>query len=185
MGRKPIGSALNRFFSILLPSTSGDRLMPSGLGPDPPAGCQQSRLAAEGCDAGTSASGARSQAWRASRRSPGPASPAGGQAEQQQRRAPEGDDHRLIVDREHSRAWLCRAGGSIGDSSSLRPLGNRLRVDPLAARQRPQTRLAMPDRATERLCRGRTPVENHGPSRILARTGQDRTIKPRDQTAGA
>jgi hypothetical protein len=53
-----------------------------------------------------------------------------------------------------------RASREVGDGSPLTPLGDRLGVNPLAARQLSQARLTMLDRATDRLCRGGAAVES-------------------------
>src|ERR1700676_5185700 len=74
--------------------------------------------------------------------------------------AAEGDDDRLLLDREHRGFRLTRAGWQIGDRAALLPLGDGLRVDAVAPGQRPQARLTMLYRSTDRLCRRGAAVEN-------------------------
>src|SRR5271163_879162 len=80
--------------------------------------------------------------------------------ERQERVPTEGDDDRLLLDREHRGFRLTRAGWQIGDRAALLPFGDGLRVDAVAPGQRPQARLTMLYRSTDRLCRRGAAVEN-------------------------
>src|ERR1700692_2251189 len=80
--------------------------------------------------------------------------------ERQQRMAAEGDDDTLLPDRQHRGLRLARAGWQIGDRTALLPLGDGLRVDPVAPGQSPQARLTMLYRSTDRRCRRGAAVEN-------------------------
>ena len=80
--------------------------------------------------------------------------------ERQQGVPPEGDDDGFLLGRERGGVRLSRAGWQVGDRGPLAPFGDRLGVHPVAARQVPQARLTMLDRATDRLCRGGAAVKN-------------------------
>src|ERR1700692_1945359 len=80
--------------------------------------------------------------------------------ERQQRMAAEGDDDRLLPDRQHRGLRLAPAGWQIGDRTALLPLCDGLRVDPVAPCQSPQARLTMLYRSTDRRCRRGAAVEN-------------------------
>src|SRR5277367_4641408 len=80
--------------------------------------------------------------------------------ERQQRMPPEGDDDRLLLDREDRRLWLFRTGRQIRRRGPLLPLGDGLLVDPVAIGQSPQALLTMLYRSTHRRCRGGAPVKN-------------------------
>src|ERR1017187_2524210 len=80
--------------------------------------------------------------------------------ERQQCMPAEGDDDRLLPDRQHRGLRLARAGWQIGDRTALLPLGDGLRVDPVAPGQSPQARLTMLYRSTDRRCRRGAAVEN-------------------------
>src|ERR1700690_854802 len=80
--------------------------------------------------------------------------------ERQQRVPAKGDDDRLLPDRQHRGLRLARAGWQIGDRTALLPLGDGLRVDPVAPGQSPQARLTMLYRSTDCLCRCGAAVEN-------------------------
>src|ERR1700733_11485201 len=80
--------------------------------------------------------------------------------ERQERVPAEGDEDRLLLDREHRGFWFTRAGWQIGDGAALLPFGDGLRVDAVAQGQRPQARLTMLYRSTDRLCRCGAAVEN-------------------------
>src|SRR6266496_5038416 len=86
--------------------------------------------------------------------------------ERQQRVPAEGDDDRLLFDRQHRRLRTPGAGWQIGDRAALLPLGDGLRIDAVAPGQCPQARLTMLYRSTDRLCRRGAAVENlaHSPS---------------------
>ena len=78
--------------------------------------------------------------------------------ERQERVPAESDDHRLLLDREHSRLGFLRAGSLVGDGGPLTPLGDRLLIDAVAASQCSQALLTMLYRSTDCLCRGGAPV---------------------------
>jgi hypothetical protein len=80
--------------------------------------------------------------------------------ERQERVPAEGDEDRLLLDREHRGFRFTRAGWQIGDGAALLPFGDGLRVDAVAQGQRPQARLTMLYRSTDRLCRCGAAVEN-------------------------
>ena len=71
--------------------------------------------------------------------------------ERQQSMPSEGDDDGLFLGRQDRRSGLLRPCRQIGDGGSRFPLGDRLRVDPVALRQRPQALLTMLYRSTDRL----------------------------------
>lgn len=58
--------------------------------------------------------------------------------QRQQRVSAEGDEDRLLLDRENGRARFLRTGLAILRSLALPPPGHGLRVDPVAPGQRPQ-----------------------------------------------
>src|SRR6202049_4758042 len=80
--------------------------------------------------------------------------------ERQQRVPAEGNDDRLLPDRQHRRLRLARPGRQIGARTALLPLGDGLRVDAVAPGQSPQARLTMLYRSTDRLCRRGAAVEH-------------------------
>src|SRR5580704_5392556 len=80
--------------------------------------------------------------------------------ERQERVPAEGDEDRLLLDRAHRGFRFTRAGWQIGDGAALLPFGDGLRVDAVAPGQRPQARLTMLYRSTDRLCRCGAAVEN-------------------------
>ena len=80
--------------------------------------------------------------------------------ERQQRVSAEGDNDRLLLDRQHRRFRILRTGWPIGNRGALLPLGDGLRVDPVAPGQRPQALLTVLYRSTDRLCRRGAAVKN-------------------------
>src|ERR1700730_12550164 len=80
--------------------------------------------------------------------------------ERQERMAAEGDDDRLLLDRQHRGFRALRSGRQIGDRAALLPLGDGLRIDAVALGQRPQARLTMLYRSTDRLCRRGAAMKN-------------------------
>src|SRR5262245_38347549 len=80
--------------------------------------------------------------------------------ERQQGVATKGDDNRLFLDREHRRSRLSLAGRQIGRRRPPLPLRHGLLIDPVALSQRPQARLTMLYRSTDRLCRRGAPMQN-------------------------
>ena len=72
----------------------------------------------------------------------------------------EGDDDRLLLNRQDRGLRLLRTGRQVGHTLPLAPLGDRLLVDPLALRQRPQALMTMLYRSTDCLRRGGAPVQN-------------------------
>ena len=80
--------------------------------------------------------------------------------ERQQGMPSEGDDDGLFLDGQDRRSGLLRSRRQIGDGSPRFPLGDRLRIDPVALRQRPQALLTMLYRSTDRLCRCGAPMKN-------------------------
>ena len=73
-------------------------------------------------------------------------------------------------------------GRQIGDRGPLLPLGDGLLVDAVALGQRPQARLTMLYRSTDRLCRRGAPMENLAHSASFHSGREECTIKPWDQT---
>ena len=63
--------------------------------------------------------------------------------QRQQRVAPERYHHSLLLDRQRRRLGLLGPGPQIGRRWVLALLGNRLLVDPVAPRQRPQALFTM------------------------------------------
>src|SRR3954447_16027103 len=80
--------------------------------------------------------------------------------ERQQRVPPKGNHEGLFLAREHRGARLLRAGAFVLDRGALLPLGDRLRVDPVALGQHPQALLTMLDRATHCRRRAGAPMQN-------------------------
>jgi hypothetical protein len=58
-------------------------------------------------------------------------------------------DRRLVFDAEHRRARRARTRGQLHDAGALLPFRNRLRIDPIALGQRPQTVRTSLDRAPD------------------------------------
>lgn len=79
--------------------------------------------------------------------------------ERQQGIAPEGDDDCPVFHRQHRRTRCLGTDLLVGYRGPRFPLGNRLRVDPVAFGQNPQALLTMLYRSTDRLCRRRAPME--------------------------
>ena len=73
---------------------------------------------------------------------------------------PEGHDDGLFLNRQDRRTGRLRPGRQIGNGGSRLPFCDRLRVDAVALRQRPQTLLTMLYRSTDRLCRCGAPMKN-------------------------
>lgn len=80
--------------------------------------------------------------------------------ERQQRMAPEGDDDRFLLDRQHRGLRLFRASRKISYRVALSPLGNSLGVDPVVLGEGSQARLTMLYRSTDRLSRCGAAVKN-------------------------
>ena len=80
--------------------------------------------------------------------------------ERQKRMPAEGNDHRLFLDSQNRRSGVLGAGRKIGDGRPLLPLGDRLGIDPVPLRQRPQALLTMLYRSTDCLCRRGAPMKN-------------------------
>jgi hypothetical protein len=80
--------------------------------------------------------------------------------EREQGMSAKGDDDRLFLDCQHRRTRVPRSGGEIGSRITLLPLRNRLRVDSVPLRQRPQALLTMLYRSTDRLCRAGASMQN-------------------------
>src|SRR6201984_3619720 len=66
--------------------------------------------------------------------------------ERQERMPAKGEDYRLLLDRKHCGPRSLGAGRQVCHRAASPPLGNRLRVDPVAPGQSPQAR------STDRLC---------------------------------
>src|SRR5215212_5363967 len=79
--------------------------------------------------------------------------------ERQERVAPKGNDDRLFLERKHRRLGLLGSGGPVGNRATLLPLGDGLRVDPVAPGQHPQALLTMLDRSTDRRRRAGAPMQ--------------------------
>src|SRR5277367_4948588 len=69
-------------------------------------------------------------------------------------------------------------GRKVGDRSALLPLSDGFRVDPVALRQRPQARLTMLYRSTDRLCRRGAPMKNLAHSASFESFDKDAPSKP-------
>src|SRR6187401_1637626 len=80
--------------------------------------------------------------------------------ERQQRVTPEGDDDRLVFQRQHRGMWLLWSRRQISHAAPLLPLRNRLLVDAIALRENPQALLTMLYRSTDRRSRRGAPVVN-------------------------
>jgi hypothetical protein len=80
--------------------------------------------------------------------------------ERQQRMPAERDDDGFILHRQDGGPRRRGTGWVVCDGVALLPLGDILRIGPVAFRQRPQACLTMLDRATDCLCRGGAPVQN-------------------------
>src|SRR5919107_5713206 len=87
--------------------------------------------------------------------------------ERQKRVAPESDNDGLLLDRQHRRSGLARAGWQIGIGCALPPLRDRFLVDAIALGERSQTLLTMLYRSTNRRRRCGAPMVNlaHSASR--------------------
>src|ERR1700722_14774294 len=72
----------------------------------------------------------------------------------------ESDDDGLFLDGQDRRSGLLRSRRHIRDGDPPFPLGDRLLIDSVALRQRPQARLTMLYRSTDRLCRSGAPMKN-------------------------
>jgi len=73
--------------------------------------------------------------------------------ERQQRMAAEGDDHRLLLDGEHSRVNGLRPHARIADARPLAPLLDGRRADPVTPGERPYALFTPLYRSTDRLSR--------------------------------
>src|SRR5579864_6102487 len=87
--------------------------------------------------------------------------------ERQERVPAESDDYRLLLKRQHRRLRMLRTGRQIGDRTALLPLGDGLRIDPVASSQGPQALLTMLYRSTDRRRRRGAAMKNlaHSASR--------------------
>ena len=74
-----------------------------------------------------------------------------------------GDNDRLVLWRHHRRTRNPQSRALVGNRGPLPPLGNRLRIDPVALRVCPQARLTILDRLTDRFCRCWRCREEPGP----------------------
>ena len=79
--------------------------------------------------------------------------------ERQQRVLAKGDDDRFFVRGQDGGTGRLRAHRRVGCGGSAFPLRDRLRIDPVTARQRSYARLTMRYRSTGRLCRAGAPVK--------------------------
>src|SRR5438067_2794691 len=98
--------------------------------------------------------------------------------ERQQRVPAKGNDDCLLLDRQHRRPRSLWAGWPIGNRGALLPLGDGLRVDPVASGQRPQALLTMLYRSTDRLCRRGAAVKNLAQSASLHSREKTAPSKP-------
>src|SRR5438045_8162910 len=73
----------------------------------------------------------------------------------------------ILLDRQHRRAGLFRAGRQIGDRTALPPFRNGFRVDAMALGQAPQALLTTLYRSTDRLSRRGAAVKNLAQSASL------------------
>lgn len=80
--------------------------------------------------------------------------------ERQERVTPKGYHDRFVLRRPHRRTRILRTRTLIGNRGPLPPLRDRLLVDPVALRERPQARLTMLDRSTDRFSRCGAAVKN-------------------------
>ena len=78
--------------------------------------------------------------------------------EGQQSMPAEGDDHRLVLDRQDGGTRLPRTGRPVSHGAATSPLGDSLLIDAVALGQRPQALLSMLYRSTDCLCRRGAPV---------------------------
>ena len=79
--------------------------------------------------------------------------------ERHQRVTAKRDNHRLVLDREDSRLRHCWPRRNVGDRGPIAPLGDRLLIDPVPLRQRPQAFLTMLYRSTDCLSPRPSPVQ--------------------------
>src|SRR5665213_1238026 len=79
--------------------------------------------------------------------------------QRQQRMPAKGDDDRLVLDGQDRRSRLPGTRREIGRRDPLLPLGDRLRVDPVASGQNSQALLTMLYRSTDCLSRAGASVE--------------------------
>src|SRR5271165_2450279 len=80
--------------------------------------------------------------------------------ERQQRMLSEGDDDRLVLERQHRRMRVFRPGALIANRGPLLPLGDRLLIDAISLSEGSQALLTTLYRSTHRLCRAGAPVQN-------------------------
>lgn len=80
--------------------------------------------------------------------------------ERQQRMTTEGDDDRLVFQRQHPGMRLLRPPRQISDRGPLLPLRHGLLVDPVAPGQSPQALLTIVYCATDCLCRCGAAMKN-------------------------
>jgi hypothetical protein len=78
----------------------------------------------------------------------------------------EGDDNRLVCHRQHRGYGVFGTGGQVGHRVASLPLGDGLRVDPVALSQGSEARSTMLNCSTDCLCRCVAAVEDlvHGGS---------------------
>src|SRR5215217_5356887 len=105
--------------------------------------------------------------------------------QRQERVAPKGNDDRLFLEREHRRLGLLGSGGPVGNRATLLPLGDGLRVDPVAPGQHPQALLTMLDRATDRRSRAGAPMQNLAHSASLHSAEKSAPSNPGTKHVGA
>src|SRR3954471_1823045 len=104
--------------------------------------------------------------------------------ERQQRVPPEGDDHGLLLDRQHGRARLLGTGALVLDRGALLPLRDRLRVDAVALGQHPQALLTMLDRSTHCRRRAGAPMKNLAHSASFHSNEKSAPSKPGTKQVG-
>src|SRR6202051_3230170 len=87
--------------------------------------------------------------------------------ERQERVPTEGDNRRLLFNRQHGGLWTLGTSWQIGDRTAFLPLGNGLRIDPVASSEGPQALLTMLYRSTDRRGRRGAAMKNlaHSASR--------------------
>src|SRR5579859_5925941 len=90
----------------------------------------------------------------------------------------EGDDDRLVFNREHRGLRILRSSRQVSDGCARFPLRDGLRVDAVALGEAPQALLTMLYRSTDRLCRCGAAVKNLAHSASLHDNEKTAPSKP-------
>src|SRR5580704_2221974 len=98
--------------------------------------------------------------------------------ERQQSMPSECNDDGLFLCGQDCRSGLLGSCRQVGNGRPRFPLSDRLRVDAIALRKRPQALLTMLYRSTDRLCRRGAPVKNLSHNASFESFGKDAPAKP-------